>query len=156
MNKMLKRSYPSGVIKYKLRPGDALIGQLGLALLLRSTRSYWYYLFRGHNARIKKEKLWEAIDTGSLGVSYGSSMKRRRKNKHNRVLDLHGVSHEKAPDQIRGFFNFVELPCRVVTGKSEKMKEILFNLIEEYGWSHREESAYNSGAIVVFDSGDLQ
>ena len=152
MNKILKKLNTKEVPKYKLRPGDALVNQLGLALLVRGTRSYWYYLFRGHSARIKKTKAWESIDSGFLKVSYGSTLKNRRKNRKNRILDLHGVSHSHAADQIRDFLNFIELPCKVVTGKSEKMKKILHELVEEYGWLCREESAHNSGAIIIFDS----
>ena len=78
-------------------------------------------------------------------------MNRRRKKRTMRTLDLHGVRHEKAEEKIRQFLNFVELPCDIITGDSSKMKEIVSNIVEEYGWVCRRADDWNTGSLVVVE-----
>ena len=137
-------------LQYRLRKGDIVSGQIGVALLVKETRNYWYYYLNGHKLRIKKESLWNLIDSGKLKVNYGNSMKHRRKKKNNRSIDLHGVTHECANEELRKFFNFVDLPCRVITGKSEKMKEIVKNIVKEYKWKCYTDPT-NAGVLIVIE-----
>ena len=64
-------------------------------------------------------------------------------------LDLHGIRHAKAENRVRHFFNFVSLPCEVITGNSLRMKEIVKQVVYEYGWNCREKDSYNTGALII-------
>ena len=91
---------------------------------------------QGKMCRISKKRLWRGLDTKTVEteIKYGSTMKKRRDQKKDRTLDLHGVLHVNADDEIRKFFNFADLPVTVITGRSARMREILFKITEEYGW----------------------
>ena len=136
------------IYRYKFREGDILYSKMGVAVLTRQTRSYWYYHLNGHMLRINKISLWRLVDRRKLTVGYGSNMKYRRKRTKDRILDLHGVKHEAAADHIREFLNFVELPCKIITGKSEKMSAIVRNIVKEYDWICYNELS-NEGAYIV-------
>jgi hypothetical protein len=137
------------VIEYKLKSGDLLVTTTnGVAILIKDTRTYWYYIYKEKEARVKKTKLWSYLDQSKFRVRFGSSMKYRRKKKTGRLLDLHGLTHDAAPDKIREYLNFIELPTTIITGKSEKMKKIVKNIVQEYGW-YCSTSARNTGQLVI-------
>ena len=66
-----------------------------------------------------------------------------------KLLDLHGVKHDKASDRIRQFLNFVDLPCEIVTGNSSKMKEIVRTIVKEYNWECYEKDNFNYGTLII-------
>lgn len=66
-------------------------------------------------------------------------------------LDLHKVRHEKAQEEIRQFLNYVELPVRIITGRSKKMREIVEEVVSEYGYHCYFESSLNFGALIIND-----
>jgi len=143
-------------IEYNLRPGDALIvpGH-GVGVLTRQTRKYWYYFFKEAPCKVRKEKAWSHIDRGKLKVVFGSSLKRRRKNRKGRILDLHGCPHEEVEERTKKFLNFIELPCKIITGNSSKMKVKVRSIIYEYGWRCWEESEHNQGLLVVVENSEI-
>ena len=128
-----------------------LITDNGVAILTKKTKKYWYYFFHGKILRIGKEKLWGAIDRKifSCRVEFGSTMKRRRKQKKNRTLDLHGTPHEKAEEKIRKFLNWAELPANIITGNSSVMKTTVRRIAKEYDWTCYEKDAFNDGELVI-------
>lgn len=67
------------------------------------------------------------------------------------ILDLHGTRHQEADDKTRTFLNFVDLPCQIITGNSQHMKEIVKSVVNEYGWSCREKDSYNYGTLIVME-----
>ena len=134
--------------RYKLRPGDILYSKLGTAVLTRQTRSYWYYYLKGSIARVNKQSLWNLVDERKLNISYGSNMKYRRKNRKGRTLDLHGVRHAEAEERVRVFLNFVELPCKIITGDSEKMADIVKKIVKTYAWKCYNDP-YNTGILII-------
>jgi len=69
-----------------------------------------------------------------------------------KTLDLHLTRHAKADDKVREFLNFAELPVRIVTGKSKRMRDIATAVILEYDYEFYFESAHNFGALIVCDS----
>jgi len=138
------------VIISTLRPGDILITRSKLiAILLKQTKSYWYYHYKDRECRVSKQRLWRHLDLKKVAVSYGPTMKYRRKQKKDRTLDLHGMKHTTADDKVRMFLNFVELPTRIITGHSKQMKDIVYSVVEEYGWTCAEDPS-NSGEILIF------
>ena len=64
---------------YSLRRGDLLVSSAQSAILTKATRNYWYYYIQGVEGRIRKDRLWSAIDHSRLKISYGSDMKKRKK-----------------------------------------------------------------------------
>ena len=66
-----------------------------------------------------------------------------------KTLDLHGVRHEKADDQVRKFLNFAALPCEIITGHSGEMKNIVKKVATEYGYCCNEKDSYNPGALII-------
>lgn len=140
------------MIQYNLRKGDAIIvpSTTGVGILTKQTPAYWYYFYRGSICKVSKENLWKHIDKQHVKIGYGTTMKRRRKYRKNRILDLHGVRHEFVEEKVRFFLNFVELPCTIVTGVSEEMVRRVSVVVEEYGW-HLEGDANNAGSFVVLE-----
>ncbi len=120
--------------EYDLRVGDLLYSEREVIFLTKKTRSYWYYYMKGFQARIGKQRLWSLVDSRKLSIGYSSDMKYRRKNKRGRTLDLHGVKHAEVPEVLMRFLNFVELPCKIITGDSEEMIEIVKKIIKTYDW----------------------
>ena len=64
-------------------------------------------------------------------------------------LDLHNTPHEEVEYKVIEFINFLEPPFKIITGKSEKMRQIVCNIIKKYGWAYHDEYFYNYGCIVI-------
>ena len=142
------------MIKYKLRKGDLIATPDGVALLFKQTRKYWYYIYKGHSARVSKEKLWKAIDlSDKVSVKYSPHMTRRRKKKKDRHLDLHGVKHQDVDEKVRRYLNFIELPTKIITGNSTSMKSLVTKVVEEYGWLCRE-CWMHPGTLIIDENTD--
>ena len=67
------------------------------------------------------------------------------------TLDLHGVRHSQVDEVTRSFLNFIELPCQIITGNSEKMKSIVCSVVEEYEWFYYEKDSYNYGTLIIVE-----
>ncbi len=140
------------MIKHDLERGDMLLTRDGPAILLRKTKSYWYYFYKNHNCRVSIPKLWNLLDTSSsLRVNYGSDLKNRKKKRKQRTLDLHSTRHSEVDEKLRKFLNFVELPAFVLTGNSEKMKNIVEKVVTQYGW-HCTTDPSNTGRVMIFEN----
>jgi hypothetical protein len=140
------------MICQNLKKGDLIIDDLGrVAILFKETSKYWHYYMNNNNCRTSKFKLWRQIDKGHVKVKHGSTLKRRKKQKKDRTLDLHGVAHKHAEEAIRKYLNWVSLPTRIITGDSGSMKKIVFSVVEEYGW-HVENDASNYGELIIFEN----
>jgi len=139
------------MIRHNLRKGDLLVSNFGrVGILTKKTKKYWYYFSEGSEARISEKRLWSHIDrrVQPLQVKFGSSMKRRREQKKNRTLDLHGVRMKDVEEKVKSFLNWAELPVSIVTGNSTAMKDEVKKIVDEYEWSCHE-SPYNNGEIIV-------
>ena len=70
-------------------------------------------------------------------------------------LDLHGLSHEDVWDIVENFvlINSEELPLRIITGYSDKMKEIVTGVLDSYDYVY-ERPAHNGGEIIVLEDRD--
>lgn len=67
------------------------------------------------------------------------------------ILDLHGVKHHKVDEVTRTFLNFIDLPCQIITGNSEQMKQIVKNVVKEYDWFCYEKDSYNYGTLIIME-----
>ena len=69
------------------------------------------------------------------------------------TLDLHGSYHQDVKSQLDRFLYEHMLNAhpavKVITGKSTKMKEIVSDILSEYGFEYKEDFL-NSGSITVF------
>lgn len=61
------------------------------------------------------------------------------------------MRHHQAEEIVRSFLNFIELPCEIVTGNSEQMKQIVKGVVEEYEWFCYEKDSYNYGTLIVME-----
>lgn len=68
------------------------------------------------------------------------------------TLDLHHLPHEQVEDIVVDFVNFLEPPFRIITGKSEKMRNIVIDIIKDYGWSYHEQYYDNYGCLVIMEN----
>jgi hypothetical protein len=68
-------------------------------------------------------------------------------------IDLHGVKHNDAQKVLDSFFWEMITKnvghFQVITGNSDKMKQIVYELCEEYGFEIDEE-LNNSGSLIIF------
>ena len=66
-------------------------------------------------------------------------------------LDLHGIYHREVEGLLHNFLNdnLDNLPVEVITGNSDRMKEIVTKIIESYNLEMRIKSHYNLGSFIV-------
>lgn len=65
-------------------------------------------------------------------------------------LDLHGVSHYDVRDVVENFILMNDAPFRIITGYSERMRNLTQNILDKYK-SKYHTPAYNAGEIIVID-----
>ena len=65
-------------------------------------------------------------------------------------LDLHGYYHHKVQDEVENFvlLNSKELPLRIITGKSEFMKNRVCEILDHHKFEYYT-PAHNSGEVIV-------
>lgn len=67
------------------------------------------------------------------------------------TLDLHRTRHSDVEEQVCSFLNWGAVPCRIITGKSQKMRDIVKKVVDSYGYSCYDESPLNYGSLIVVD-----
>ena len=67
------------------------------------------------------------------------------------TLDLHKIKHSDVEERVCKFLNWQETPCRIITGKSKKMKEIVEKIIDRYGYTCYYETTLNYGSLIIVD-----
>jgi len=65
-------------------------------------------------------------------------------------LDLHGLKHYDVKDVVENFVLMNEAPFRIITGKSEKMKELVESILKEHRFQFYT-PAHNPGEIIIID-----
>jgi len=68
-----------------------------------------------------------------------------------KTLDLHGFYHYQIERIVVNFIFLNDLPLKIITGDSTKMKQIVFELLDEYDFLYVPESNINFGAYIVRD-----
>jgi len=65
-------------------------------------------------------------------------------------LDLHGVFHSDVRDKVENFvlLNSTNLPLRIITGDSQRMRNLTENILKKYNFTYNI-PAHNSGEIIV-------
>tara|TARA_Y100001938_G_C8037636_1_gene404278 strand:+ start:180 stop:407 length:228 start_codon:yes stop_codon:yes gene_type:complete len=67
------------------------------------------------------------------------------------TLDLHHLSHKEAGDIVIDYINFLDPPFQIITGKSEKMRNIVIEIIKDYGWAYHDQYFDNYGCLVIME-----
>ena len=68
------------------------------------------------------------------------------------TLDLHGTRHDDAEYKIHRFIYRSQIPCKIITGHSDRMKKIVRAVIKEYDLTCDYESCINFGSLIVTDN----
>ena len=67
-------------------------------------------------------------------------------------IDLHGKKHEVVEENLANWlivqYNRGNIPMKIITGNSEKMKNIVYEVCEKYDFEV-EEDFINSGVLVI-------
>lgn len=65
-------------------------------------------------------------------------------------LDLHGVYHSEVRDKVENFvlLNSTQLPVRIITGDSTRMRNLTENILKKYKFNYQI-PAHNPGEIIV-------
>jgi len=65
-------------------------------------------------------------------------------------LDLHGHTNLEARDKVENFVLLysTELPIRIITGGSERMRNMTVNILEKHKFTY-DIPAHNTGEIIV-------
>ena len=77
--------------------------------------------------------------------------RRKRKKYEVKKLDLHQVPHAKVVSKVENFiYNYeTELPLEIITGNSDRMKEIVIETLKENKFDYELGDFFNNGYIIV-------
>jgi len=67
------------------------------------------------------------------------------------TLNLHRVRHCDVEERVCSFLNWTDPPCRIITGKSPIMKELVLKVVDRYDYCCYNESAINYGSLIVVE-----
>ena len=132
--------------KFSLKPGDAIVTAMGVGILSKKTRTYWYYIFKNRVARIRKSQLWEMVDIGSVEIKYGSNNKYRRLKTTNRSLNLSGLTNKKSVK----FYLSKETLSKTIFNSSKKGD--IVNLEKTLKYGHRVSGHFIQGHVDTTSS----
>ena len=71
-----------------------------------------------------------------------------------KTLDLHNVRHSKVEEKLIKFINHrlpLEIPFRIITGKSNYMHTLVTNLLAKNELYWKYEDIINVGSLIVMD-----
>ena len=71
-----------------------------------------------------------------------------------KTIDLHDVRHSKVEEKLMKFINYrlpLEVPFRIITGKSNYMHTLVTNLLAKNELYWRYESYNNTGSLIIMD-----
>ena len=66
-----------------------------------------------------------------------------------KTLDLHNVRHKDVVRKVEDFLSWEELPVKIITGNSERMKELVIGVVKRCNLFCHYENLRNSGCLVV-------
>ena len=68
-------------------------------------------------------------------------------------IDLHGFKHDEVEDKLANLlilhYNMGNFPVRLITGKSEKRKTIVRDIVKEHGFTEDDFWNDNPGTIIL-------
>ena len=66
-----------------------------------------------------------------------------------KTLDLHNVRHKDVIRQVEDFLAWEELPAKIITGNSDKMKQLVISVVKRYKLFCHYENLSNPGCLIV-------
>ena len=66
-----------------------------------------------------------------------------------KTLDLHNVRHKDVVRKVEDFLSWEELPVKIITGNSERMKELVIGVVKRCNLFCHYENLRNSGCLIV-------
>ena len=67
-------------------------------------------------------------------------------------LNLHGVRHSNVYNVVEDYILLTtESTFKIVTGNSNKMLELVVEVLSQYGFNYRFETWWNIGAIIAYE-----
>ena len=67
------------------------------------------------------------------------------------TLDLHGVKHEDVEAQVVNFATKNRTPFKIITGNSNRMKQLVTQVLTRFELEAHEESYHNLGSLIVIE-----
>ena len=67
-------------------------------------------------------------------------------------LDLHNVLHKDVEREVLQFINWEDPPFKIITGKSDRMREIVQKILQKRNLHWIDENFNNYGCLVVLES----
>ena len=65
------------------------------------------------------------------------------------TLDLHNVRHKDVVRKVEDFLSWEDLPVKIITGNSDKMKQLVIGVIKRFNLFCHYENLRNPGCLVV-------
>ena len=65
------------------------------------------------------------------------------------TLDLHNKRHSEVQRLVEDFLIFNEPPVKIVTGNSDKMKQLVIDVVKKFGFYCHYENLRNYGSLIV-------
>jgi len=71
------------------------------------------------------------------------------------TLDLHGLYHDAVQRHVENFILMNETPLKIITGNSQRMKELVIAIVERHDLHFHHERLVNHGCLIVTESFSL-
>ena len=65
------------------------------------------------------------------------------------TLDLHNKRHRDVERLVEDFLHWYDLPVKIITGDSDKMKQLVIGVVKRYKLYCHYENLRNSGVLIV-------
>lgn len=65
------------------------------------------------------------------------------------TLDLHNKRHSEVERIVEDFLIFNPPPVKIITGNSDKMKQLVIDVVKKFGFYCHYENLRNYGSLVV-------
>ena len=65
------------------------------------------------------------------------------------TLDLHNQRHRDVERLVEDFLNWYDLPVKIITGNSNKMKQLVIDVVKRHKLYCHYENLRNSGCLIV-------
>tara|TARA_R110000824_G_scaffold164964_1_gene341486 strand:- start:369 stop:587 length:219 start_codon:yes stop_codon:yes gene_type:complete len=65
------------------------------------------------------------------------------------TLDLHNKRHSEVGRIVEDFLIFNDPPVKIITGNSDRMKQLVIDVVKKFGFYCHYENLRNPGCLVV-------
>ena len=65
------------------------------------------------------------------------------------TLDLHNQRHQEVERLVEDFLYWYDLPVKIITGNSDKMKQLVIDVVKRHKLYCHYENLRNSGVLII-------